>query len=160
MEKKIIDPKQLRTVASCFATGVSVVSVINPEGEIHGMTASSFLSVSLDPPLVLFSLINQNQMADYIKVGDPLGISILTEEMEGVSNHFAKMATLDPAPEFVLKQSAAVLEEAHAWYATTIEQLIPAGDHTLVLCKVIDLAAAPEKSPLIYYQGYKKIAKS
>lgn len=160
MEKKIIDPKQLRTVASCFATGVSVVSVINPEGEIHGMTASSFLSVSLDPPLVLFSLMNQNQMADYIKVGDPLGISILTEEMEGVSNHFAKMATLDPAPEFVLKQAAAVLEEAHAWYATTIEQLIPAGDHTLVLCKVIDLAAAPEKIPLIYYQGYKKIAKS
>lgn len=160
MEKKIIDPKQLRTVASCFATGVSVVSVINPEGEIHGMTASSFLSVSLDPPLVLFSLMNQNQMADYIKVGDPLGISILTEEMEGVSNHFAKMATLDPTPEFVLKQAAAVLEEAHAWYATTIEQLIPAGDHTLVLCKVIDLAAAPEKSPLIYYQGYKKIAKS
>lgn len=160
MEKKIIDPKQLRTVASCFATGVSVVSVINPEGEIHGMTASSFLSVSLDPPLVLFSLMNQNQMADYIKVGDPLGISILTEEMEGVSNHFAKMATLDPAPEFVLKQAAAVLEEAHAWYATTIEELIPAGDHTLVLCKVIDLAAASEKSPLIYYQGYKKIAKS
>ncbi len=160
MEKKIIDPKQLRTVASCFATGVSVVSVINPEGEIHGMTASSFLSVSLDPPLVLFSLMNQNQMADYIKVGDPLGISILTEEMEGVSNHFAKMATLDPTPEFVLKQAAAVLEEAHAWYTTTIEQLIPAGDHTLVLCKVIDLAAAPEKSPLIYYQGYKKITKS
>ena len=93
MEKKIIDPKQLRTVASCFATGVSVVSVINPEGEIHGMTASSFLSVSLDPPLVLFSLMNQNQMADYIKVGDPLGISILTEEMEGVSNHFAKIDT-------------------------------------------------------------------
>ena len=67
MEKKTIDPKQLRSVASCFATGVSVVSVINPEGAPHGMTASSFLSVSLDPPLVLFSLMNQNQMADYIK---------------------------------------------------------------------------------------------
>lgn len=157
MEKKTIDPKQLRTVASCFATGVSVVSVINPEGAPHGMTASSFLSVSLDPPLVLFSLMNQNQMADYIKVGDPLGISILTEEMEGESNHFAKMATLDPAPEFVLKHAAPILESAHAWYATAIEQLIPAGDHVLVLCRVIDLAASPEKNPLIYYQGYKNI---
>jgi flavin reductase (DIM6/NTAB) family NADH-FMN oxidoreductase RutF len=157
MEKKTIDPKQLRSVASCFATGVSVVSVINPEGAPHGMTASSFLSVSLDPPLVLFSLMNQNQMADYIKVGDPLGISILTEEMEGVSNHFAKMATLDPAPEFILKQAAPILENAHAWYATVIEQLIQAGDHVLVLCRVIDLAAFPEKYPLIYYQGYKNI---
>ena len=157
MEKKTIDPKQLRSVANCFATGVSVVSVINPEGAPHGMTASSFLSVSLDPPLVLFSLMNQNQMADYIKVGDPLGISILTEEMEGVSNHFAKMATLDPAPEFILKQAAPILENAHAWYATVIEQLIQAGDHVLVLCRVIDLAAFPEKNPLIYYQGYKNI---
>ena len=118
------------------------------------MTASSFLSVSLDPPLVLFSLMNQNQMADYIKVGDPLGISILTEEMEGVSNHFAKMATLDPAPEFILKQAAPILENAHAWYATVIEQLIQAGDHVLVLCRVIDLAALPEKNPLIYYHQF------
>ena len=157
MEKKI-DAKQLRSVASCFATGVSVVSVINPEGEIHGMTASSFLSVSLAPPLVLFSLMDQNQMATYLKVGDSLGISILTEEMEGVSNHFAKMASLNPAPQFIFKEDAPILEDAHAWYATHVEQLIPAGDHILVLCKVLDLGASPEKKPLIYYQGYKKIS--
>lgn len=159
MEKQEIDAKKLRTVAGCFATGVSVISVINPDGEIHGMTASSFLSVSLAPPLVLFSLMNQNQMADYIKIGDSLGISILSEEMEGVSNHFAKMSALDPAPKFILKNAVPVLENAHAWYATTIAQLIPAGDHTLVLCSVKDLAAVPEKNPLIYYQGYKKIAQ-
>lgn len=158
MEKQKIDAKKLRTVAGCFATGVSIVSVVNPTGEVHGMTASSFLSVSLDPPLVLFSLMNQNQMSSYLKVGDALGISILTQEMEGVSNHFAKMATLNPAPEFVMKEAAPVLEDAHAWYATKVEQLIPAGDHILVLCEVTDLAASPEKNPLIYYQGYKKIS--
>ena len=85
-------------------------------------------------------------MASYLKVGDPLGISVLTQEMEGVSNHFAKMATLNPPPTFVEKEAAPVLEDAHAWYATQVEQLIPAGDHILVLCKVIDLAASPEKS--------------
>ena len=158
MEKQGIDAKKLRTVAGCFATGVSIVSVINPAGEVHGMTASSFLSVSLDPPLVLFSLMNQNQMAGYLKVGDPLGISILTQEMEEVSNHFAKITSLNPPPEFVNKEAAPVLEDAHAWYSTRVEQLIPAGDHILVLCKVIDLAASPEKNPLIYYQGYKKIS--
>jgi flavin reductase (DIM6/NTAB) family NADH-FMN oxidoreductase RutF len=77
--------------------------------------------------------------------------------MEGVSNHFAKMATLSPPPAFVEKAAAPVLEDAHAWYATKVEQLMPAGDHILVLCKVMDLAASPEKNPLIYYQGYKKI---
>ena len=60
-------------------------------------------------------------------------------------------------PEFILKQAAPILENAHAWYATVIEQLIQAGDHVLVLCRVIDLAAFPEKNPLIYYQGYKNI---
>lgn len=157
MEQKNIDAKKLRAVASCFATGVTVVGVNSPQGEIHAITASSFLSVSLAPPLVLFSLMNENQMATYLKPSDPLGISVLTEEMEGVSNHFAKMASLDPPPKFIYKAEAPVLEKSHAWYATRVEQLIPAGDHTLVLCRVMDLEANPEDNPLIYYQGYKKI---
>lgn len=158
MEQRTIDVNKLKTVASCFATGVTVIGVNNPAGEVHGMTASSFLSVSLDPPLVLFSLMNQNQMASYLKEGNPLGISILTQEMEGVSNHFANMVQLNPAPKFIMKGNAPVIENAHAWYVTKVKQLIPAGDHILVLCRVIDLAASPEKNPLIYYQGYQKIA--
>lgn len=160
MEEKSINPKKLRSVASCFATGVSVVGVSTPEGQIHGMTASSFLSVSLDPPLVLFSLMNENQMAKYLSKGTPLGISILTDEMEAVSNHFAKIALLETPPAFDFKSDAPVLEKAHAWYATRVEQLIPAGDHTLVLCRVFDLDASPKENPLLYYQGYKKIAGS
>ncbi len=155
-----VDPKKLRKVAACFATGVTVVGVKNPAGKIHGMTASSFLSVSLAPPLVLFSLMNENQMTAYLSVDTPLGISILTEEMQALSNHFAKISRLDSPPEFVFKHNAPVLKNPHAWYATRVEQLIPAGDHTLVLCRVVDLEASPEENPLLYYQGYKKIAGS
>lgn len=155
-----MDPKKLRQVAGCFPTGVTVVSCANSAGDIHGMTASSFLSVSLSPPLVLFSVMNENQLANLLEVGMPVGISILSEEMETVSNHFAKIKLLDQAPAFSIKANAPVLEESHGWYATKVTQLIPAGDHVLVLCAVVDLEAKPTEKPLVYFQGYKKIASS
>ena len=157
MKESTLDAKRLRQVAGCFPTGVTVVSVHTPDGSVHGMTASSFLSVSLTPPLVLFSVMNENQLNSYLEVGANLGISILNENMEGESNHFAKIALLEEAPVFVDRNEAPVLEEAHAWYATTVEQLIPAGDHVLVLCRVEALDANLADNPLVYYQGYKNI---
>lgn len=157
MKDQMIDPKTLRTVAGCFATGVTVVSVRTPEGSIHGMTASSFLSVSLAPPLVLFSVMNENQLNNYLEKGAKVGISILDEQGEDVSNHFAKITLLDNPPEFIEKEETPVLTQSHAWYATTVEELIPAGDHVLVLCSVKALEANLDANPLIYYKGYKKL---
>ncbi|MDB2701590.1 flavin reductase family protein [Flavobacteriaceae bacterium] len=155
-----MDPKKLREVAGCFPTGVTIVSCINPVGDIHGMTASSFLSVSLSPALVLFSVMNENQLAGYLKEGMPMGISILSEKMEAISNHFAKIKLLEQSPVFSIKAEAPVLEDSQGWYATKVEQLVPAGDHLLVICRVVDLAARTEETPLVYYKGYKKIAPS
>ena len=59
-----------------------------------------------------------------------------------------------------MKAKAPVLVDAQGWYATKVQQLIPAGDHVLVLCRVEDLAAKTEENPLVYYKGYKKIAAS
>lgn len=155
-----MDTKKLRQVAGCFPTGVTIVSCINPAGDIHGMTASSFLSVSLSPALVLFSVMNENQLASFLQEGMPLGISILSENMEEISNHFAKIKLMEQSPVFSIKTEAPVLEEAQGWYATKVEQLIPAGDHVLVLCRVEDLAAKTDENPLVYFKGYKKITAS
>lgn len=153
-----MDVKKLRETAGCFATGVTVIAVKNNKGAIHGMTASSFLSVSLDPPLVMFSVMKENQLSQLLELGMPLGISVLTENMMGESNHFAKIKELDSPPSFVMKSEAPVLKNHHAWFATRVKQLIPAGDHDLVLCEVIDLGANKEENPLIYYQGYQKLS--
>ena len=157
MEEVKFDSRKLKEVAGCFPTGVCVVSVFRSDGSVQGMTASSFLSVSLSPALVLFSVVKNNQMASHLDVGMPLGISILTDQMTPVSNHFAKIEPMDNPPSFVTKSAAPVLENVHAWYATKIQQLIPAGDHYLVLCAVNDLEAETSRAPLVYYQGYKKI---
>lgn len=160
MEEVKFSNRKLKEVAGCFPTGVCVVSVFRPDGKVQAMTASSFLSVSLSPALVLFSVVKNNQMAAQLEEGMSLGISFLTEEMTSISNHFANIDPMDSPPLFVTKSAAPVLENVHAWYATKIQQLIPAGDHYLVLCAVADLHAESSKSPLVYYQGYKKINPS
>jgi flavin reductase (DIM6/NTAB) family NADH-FMN oxidoreductase RutF len=80
--------------------------------------------------------------------------------MEAISNHFAKIKLLEQPPVFSIKAEAPVLEDSQGWYSTKVEQLIPAGDHLLVICRVVDLAARTEETPLVYYKGYKKIAPS
>lgn len=157
MEKKIFDSARLKQVAGCFPTGVTVVSIKLPNGEIQGMTASSFLSVSLSPALVLFSVVKENRLAQHLKEQMPLGISILTEEMEEVSNHFAYISPMDSPPAFTTVLGAPVLNKCHAWYATHVQKIIPAGDHNLILCAIHALDSFPEERPLVYYKGYKKL---
>ena len=157
MKEKTFSPSELKAVAGCFPTGVIVVSIQLPNGETLGMTASSFLSVSLSPPLVLFSVVKENRLAQHLKEEMPLGISILSEEMEAVSNHFARITPLDDPPAFTMIEGAPILNKCHAWYATVIHKIIAAGDHYLVLCAVQALQSFPNEKPLVYYRGYTKL---
>ena len=100
---------------------------------------------------------NENQLNSYLEKGAKVGISILDEQGEDVSNHFAKITLLDNPPEFIEKVETPVLTQSHAWYATTVVELIPAGDHVLVLCRIEALEANLDANPLIYYKGYKKL---
>lgn len=160
MKEKIFDPSRLKAVAGCFPTGVTVVGIQLSDGEILGMTASSFLSVSLSPPLVMFTVIKNNRLASHLTDGMALGISILSEDMAAVSNHFARLSTMDTPPPFTLVDGAPILNTCHAWYATAVQNIIPAGDHYLVLCSVEALESFPDESPLVYYRGYAKLTSS
>ncbi|MEO1518235.1 MAG: flavin reductase family protein [Bacteroidota bacterium] len=155
-----IDAKKLRTVAGAFATGVTVVTTTREDGSIHGMTANSFLSVSLSPPLVAFSVREQGSLMAHLEVGKAVGISILSEEQEAISNRFAgrEMPPMD-IPFEQHPNGASTIRGSLAWYSTEVQQLIPAGDHILVLCLVADLdRPAGVSSPLLYYSGYKSLA--
>lgn len=154
-----IDSKKLRNVAGAFATGITVVTTKKEDGSIHGMTANSFLSVSLNPPLVAFSVKEIGSMVRYLKEGKKVGISILSEQQEIVSNQFAGWN--DPPIEIEMdihNNGIHTIKNCLAWYCTEIKSIIPAGDHYLVLCKVLDLDRSEEKKPLLYYSGYKSVA--
>ena len=153
-----IDGKRLREVAGAFATGVTVITTQKADGGIHGITANSFLSVSLDPPLVSFCLQNDSSLLPLMKKDKIVGISILEASQKDVSNQFAGLNKKDIEVATSLTASGAtVIDGALAWYSTRVQQIIPAGDHYLVLCAVkeLDRVSVKEGKPLLYFSGYR-----
>lgn len=156
----MFDSIKLRKVAGQFATGITVICIEKEDGDIHGMTANSFLSVSLDPPLVLFSLKDNSKIFELIKPKMKVGISILDSTMVDFSNHFAGKPNENLNVEFRIEAGAVILKDATTWYATEIQEIIPAGDHHLVLCLVKDLNYTENFEPLIYFNGYKQLEEN
>lgn len=154
-----MDSKKLRQVAGAFATGITIVTVQKTDGIVHGMTANSFVSISLDPPLVAFSVKETGSMVPHLAVGKKIGISILSDQQEAVSNQFAGWN--DPPIVVSMEQHSLgvqTVKDCLAWYCTEIERIIEAGDHLLILCRVLDLERSEGGQPLLYYAGYQKFA--
>ena len=82
------DARQFRNALGRFASGVTIITA-SYEGQTHGMTANAFVSVSLDPPLVLVSLDNRSYMHKVLPSAGYYGVSVLAENQERLSNHFA-----------------------------------------------------------------------
>jgi flavin reductase (DIM6/NTAB) family NADH-FMN oxidoreductase RutF len=153
----VYDKKKLKEVAGSFPTGVTVVSVKKPSGDTHGMTASSFLSLSLNPPMVLFSIKNENEIIKYIEKGKMLGISILSEDMTDESNHFANIKLMKEHPIFFDEDKVKILKGSIAWYSVIVIKIYNEGDHKIIICGIKNLDIKSKKNPLLYYRGYSKI---
>ncbi|MFC5047040.1 flavin reductase family protein [Aquimarina hainanensis] len=156
-----MDTKKLRQVAGGFVTGITIVSSGDADEEVRAMTANSFLSVSLAPPLVLFSVDTRTRLFETLEKGKKITISILSEEQEEISNHFAGKNHLDHNLLFENIKNYPVIKNALGYYLTKVNQIIPAGDHYLVLCEVKDLYRNEQLNPLMYYSGgYKTYTKT
>ena len=151
-----IDGKKLRQVAGAFPTGVTIITTEKSDGTVHGMTASSFLSVSLDPALVAFCVKENAAIFPLLSIGKTVGISILESNQKHISNQFAGFNKEDIAiPMTQVAAGAIIIDKTLAWYSTEIQQIIPAGDHFLVLCEIIDLERIADGQPLVYWSGYR-----
>lgn len=147
-----VDPKEFRRVLGSFASGVTVVAA-EEAGTIHGMTASAFISVSMDPPLVLVSVSRKAHLHPVVAAAGAYTVSFLRADQAAVSNHFAGRP--DPALGITWRRTEAgapVLAEALATLDCTLEQAIDAGDHTLYVGRVRGLDAA-EGDPLTYFRA-------
>jgi len=146
-----IDPKHFRRTLGRFATGVTVVTVARPEGP-HGMTANAFLSVSLDPPLVLVSVDRRARMHAYLEEAQRYGVSVLARDQEVAARHFAGKPRAGFEPQFRWVEGVPLLEGAVAQIVCDVWERIPAGDHTLVLGRVRWLDYW-EREPLVFFGG-------
>jgi flavin reductase (DIM6/NTAB) family NADH-FMN oxidoreductase RutF len=122
------------------------------EGRTHGMTANAFVSVSLTPPLVLVAVDHRAQLHRLLPLTRRYGVSILAEDQEAVSDHFAGRAAEGPNVAFVTRHDMPVLDGAVAHLVASLREAHPAGDHTLYIGQVEYLDWQDGK-PLLFYAG-------
>ncbi|AKG75150.1 flavin reductase family protein [Salinicoccus halodurans] len=146
-----MEDRTFRNAMGRFATGVTVITV-NEDEETRGMTANAFMSVSLDPKLVLISIDNRATMLDKLKGAESFGISLLTEEQKYLSMHFAKQKTYEGEILFDVIDEVPVLRNSLAALICKNYQQIPAGDHTLILGQVEEILF-DDGEPLTFFKG-------
>lgn len=145
------DARALRDMFGQFASGVTVIAA-GVEGDVHGMTANAFMSVSLDPPLILVSLSNSSNMRQKIEADGRFGVSILAAGQKAASEHFAGRAEYAETAQFERRADAPVVVGALAWLACSMEQHLIAGDHTLIIARV-NAFAQSTGAPLLFFGG-------
>jgi flavin reductase (DIM6/NTAB) family NADH-FMN oxidoreductase RutF len=145
------DPKLFRNALGRFATGVTVITTQDGD-RIHGMTANAFISVSLNPPLVLVSLDNRCNMHLILPTTGRFGISVLAEDQEHLSSHFAGRPIEGIELSFVTREGVPVLDQALAYVVAHVVDTHPAGDHTLYIGHV-DHFESRDGRPLLFYGG-------
>lgn len=151
-----VDPDQFRTAMRRWATGVTVVTAQNA-GQRHGMTVSSFTSISLEPPLVLISLEQGVKTNLMIQASGFFGVTILGEDQDFVSDRFAgRIPDIEDRFEdlevITLQTGAPLLENSLAGFDCRVVSATDAGTHTIFLGEVIALRIGQESRPLVYFE--------
>jgi flavin reductase len=152
-------PRDFRDAMGQFATGVVVISTEN-DGAIQAMTANAFMSGSLDPFLVLVSVANTARTHGRIRNSRHYGISVLAQNQQWVSNHFAGKPMSDREPMFEALDGTPVVSGAMVRLTADLRHEYPCGDHTLFVGEVRALELNHDHTkPLLYYSGrYRHIA--
>jgi flavin reductase (DIM6/NTAB) family NADH-FMN oxidoreductase RutF len=150
----------LRSTLGMFTTGVTVITTLKGE-QVHGMTANAFMSVSLDPPLVLVSIDRRTRMCGLLYEGSHYGVSVLCESQSALSDRFAGRAGDGvPEPRFDLVRETPLVDGALAHFVARVERSYWGGDHSLFLGRV-EYARQHPGTPLLFHGGrYERLGNS
>jgi flavin reductase (DIM6/NTAB) family NADH-FMN oxidoreductase RutF len=146
-----MDDRQFRTAMGKFATGVTVIAT-DVEGDVHGMTANAFMSVSLDPKLVVVSIGEKARILPKIKQSKTFSVNILAADQKELSMIFAGQLKDHQEVVFDRLDGKPVLAGAVAQIACEVSAEHVEGDHTLFIGKVTDIHLE-DAEPLIFYSG-------
>ncbi|MDG4764717.1 flavin reductase family protein [Solwaraspora sp. WMMD406] len=154
----MLDPTLLRQVFGTFATGVTVLTVGGAQP--HGMTANSFTSVSLDPPLVLVCVNRQAVMHDSLVAAGTFGISVLAADQEKVARHFAnrwrplgraQFDDVDWQPGRVT--GAPLIDRAVAHFECGLWRTYDGGDHSIFTGHLLSAQQYSDDEPVLFLHG-------
>ncbi|MGH1561209.1 flavin reductase family protein [Mumia sp. DW29H23] len=153
-----LDPHRLRQAFGVFPTGVVAVAA-EVDGRLVGLAASSFTAVSLDPPLVSFSVANTSKTWPDLRRADHLGLTVLADHHGTVCRQLAGPVDdrFDGIVTTVTDDGAATLDDGLVRYDTTIYREVEAGDHTLVLLRLHGVQHSAEQTdatlPLVFHRS-------
>lgn len=150
-----MDPQQFRAALGMFATGVTIVTVRSADGGLVGLTANSFNSVSLEPPLVLWSLARRAGSLPTFTHGSHYAINILAADQKALAQRFATR-DIDRFAGVAWREGAGgapVLEGAVAVFECANRSRYEEGDHVIFVGEVERCTARPGAQPLIFHGG-------
>jgi len=157
-----LSPAEFRKAMGCFATGVTIITV-DLEGEVQGMTANAFASVSLDPPLLLVCVDHSARTHAHLHAKKRFGVNVLAESQRKISEYYAlpvhvhERAEEDAGACFDrTAQGTPILHGALAYLECRLQD---AGDHTIFIAEVEDVVVR-SGDPLTFFRGkYRKIGE-
>ncbi len=152
-----LNPAEFRKAMGAFATGVTVITV-DVDGEVHGMTANAFTSVSLDPVLVLVCVAQRARTHAHLQARQRFGINVLGEDQRAISDFYANPDRHDrDAGEAGARfdrtaHGTPMLRGSLAYLECRLRSAEEAGDHTIFIAEVED-AVVRDGDPLLYFRG-------
>jgi flavin reductase (DIM6/NTAB) family NADH-FMN oxidoreductase RutF len=154
-----VDKAEFCRTCARFPTGVTIVTVIDAQGSPHGMTASSFTSVSLDPPLVLICVDHRAVVLEHLRGCEHLGINILSEGQHELSVRFARRGQdrFEGVEWAAGHHGVPLIPGVLASFECGMHRMVDVGDHAIVIAEVLR-AEYRDGRPLVYFgSGYHKL---
>jgi flavin reductase (DIM6/NTAB) family NADH-FMN oxidoreductase RutF len=149
-----VSPDDFRRACGRFATGVCVATVLDADGLPHGLTVSSFTSVSLEPPLVLICLGHAVTVIDYFRAAKYFGINVLREDQRELAERFARKG-MDRFNGLEWNRGSSgvpLLPGTLAAMECEVEQRVTSGDHDIFVGRMIR-TNVEDGTPLIHFSG-------
>jgi flavin reductase (DIM6/NTAB) family NADH-FMN oxidoreductase RutF len=154
---------QFRRAMGCFATGVTIIT-LDLDGEVHGMTANAFASVSLDPMLVLVCVDHSTRTHAHLHAKKRFGVNVLCEDQRTISEYYARPershenAEVEAGARFDrTKHGTPILHGSLAYLECRLHTAQIAGDHTIFIAEVEDVVVN-EGEPLLFFRGkYRRV---
>lgn len=152
---QIFDDREYRDVMGSFASGVTVITTQGADGPV-GFTCQSFYSVSIDPPLISFSIARTSRSLSAVQEHRRVVVNFLSAEQQHLSGQFARSGTdkwqgVEWSPS--ASNGAPTIDGVTGWVAGEIEREIEAGDHLIFLVRVTGVSTDPDRAPLLFYRG-------
>jgi flavin reductase (DIM6/NTAB) family NADH-FMN oxidoreductase RutF len=144
-----------------LASGIVVIT-FDAGTAVHGFTATSLTSVSMDPPLALFCVANQSRSRLHLEPGRKVGFSFLGEDQAEQARFFASNRPFGECGQIKIDRvaGAPVVAGSMAVISAAVETLVPAGDHIICVCALHEANSAADKAPLLYHSGrYNGLAR-